>query len=161
MKKQYMINEIASHLIESLIVLNINPPDNECSKQIAKEILDLIEQDEIDTQVCMATHVLEKWARRGMISGQIKEKYGTTRWYAYFGNLNFHTLFYPRHMFNRFKYKWMWTFDIYYGSQIFKYTGLNWLFVKWQVFCYRQAYKEVKRKYPKARNCIDHKELLD
>lgn len=118
------------------------------------------EEDQLEIDTCKAVEILGKWAVRGMIMGQIKEKYGTTRWYAYFGNLNFHTLFYPRYMFNQFKYDWMWAFDCKYGSQIFEYTGLNWLFIKWQIFCYRQAYKEVKRKYPKVHNCIDYKELL-
>ena len=117
-------------------------------------------QEQLENDTCAAVSIIDKWARRGMIMGQVKEKYNTTRWYAYIGNLNFHSILYPRHIYSRYKYNWMWEFDCNYGYAIFKYTGLNWLLTKWQIFCYRQAYKEIQKKYPNVRNCIDHTELL-
>lgn len=104
--------------------------------------------------------IIEKWADRGRIMGQTKEKYLSTRWYAYLGTeLGLNTIFYPRHMYYRFP-KWTYPIDSAIKS-IFKYTGIQYLFVKWQVFCYRQAYKEVLRKYPKVDHSIDHEEILD
>lgn len=104
--------------------------------------------------------IIEKWAVRGMIMGQTKEKYLSTRWYAYLGiDLDLNTIFYPRHMYYRFP---RWTHPINnFSKYIFKYTGVQFLFVKWQVFCYRQAYHEILRKYPNVDHCIDHEEILD
>lgn len=127
---------------------------------IADKIIEYEVQEKLEYDTCKAVSILNKWAIRGMIMGQIKEKYNTTRWYAYIGNLNFHSILYPRHMYSRYKYKWMWRFDCKYGYSIFRYTGLNWILTKWQIFCYKSAYREVEKKYPNVKNCIDHRELL-
>lgn len=130
------------------------------ANEIMNKMIEHDERDQLEHDTCLAVDIISKWARRGMIMGQLKEKYNTTRWYAYIGNLHFHSILYPRHMYSRYKYKWMWRFDCKYGYAIFKYTGLNWLLTKWQIFCYKSAYKEIDKKYPNVRNCIDHRELL-
>lgn len=112
-------------------------------------------------QLCECLNILEKWARRGGISGQIKEKYDTTRWYPYFGHVTIHSLIYPRYIYNKFKWKWLWKLSVYSNS-FFVRTGIEWLVVKWQIFCYKQAYKECFKKYPNFRShAISHTELLD
>jgi hypothetical protein len=104
--------------------------------------------------------IFHKWARRGMIMGQIKEKYYSTRWYAYLGTaLSLHSIFYPQHIYNRFP-KWLHKLDYKVFIPFFRYTGMSYLFGKWQVFCYKQAYKEVLTKYPHVDHCINFEELV-
>lgn len=116
---------------------------------------------ELYSDISDSLDVFDKWASRGLIMGQIKEKYDTTRWYAYLSTeLSLHTLCYPGHYYNRFS-KWLRTLDRYVFSPIFKYTGINIVFRKWQYFCYVQAYKEVLTKYPDVQHCINYTEILD
>lgn len=104
--------------------------------------------------------IFEKWATRGRIRGQIEDKYGSTRWYAYFGYLTIHDIFYPRHYYNQFKWKWLWVLSCH-SNPFFKYTGIEWLYIKWQIFCYRSAYAECFKKFPQFKNhAIDYSELL-
>lgn len=103
--------------------------------------------------------IFYKWARRGFISGQIKEKYDTTRWYANFGIWGLHGIFYPRHSY----YRWpAWTWNLNELSQkIMNYTGFMWLVIKWQKFSYASAYKECFKLYPEFKNhCIDYPEFI-
>lgn len=112
-------------------------------------------------QLSECLNIFEKWARRGRIMGQIKEKYDTTRWYPYFGNLTVHDIFYPRYMYNQFKWDWLWKLSCHSNS-FFKYTGIEWIYVKWQIFCYKMAYKECFKKYPNFKDhCISYPELLE
>lgn len=105
--------------------------------------------------------IFEKWAIRGLIAGQIKEKYDTTRWYAYFTcELSLHDLIYPRHYFIRFPI-WLYKLDCIIFKPFFRYTRISRLFTKWQFYCYSQAYKEVLTKYPDILHAIDHPELID
>lgn len=148
---------LAREILEDYIYENL-------AEKIAQEIMDKIiesdEEDKLENETCLAVEIISKWARRGMIMGQVKEKYNTTRWYAYFGNLSLHTFFYPRHMYTRYKWKWMWTVDQIYIKALFRFIGLNYIFIKWQIFCYKSAYKEIEKKYPNVDNCIDYRELL-
>lgn len=109
-------------------------------------------------------HTLEifhRWAKRGLIMGQIKEKYNSSRWYAYLGTLlSLHILIYPGYYFNQFP-KWLQKLDTNFFIPFFKYSGISYLFGKWQFFCYKQAYKEVLTKYPHLDHCIDHQELVE
>lgn len=108
------------------------------------------------TEINASLAVFYKWARRGMIVGQIKEKYYTTRWYANLNsNFSLNDVFYPCHYYVRIPW---WLHRI--SSKVFKYTGVSWLIFKWRVYCYKQAYKEVLSKYPKVRHCINFVELL-
>jgi len=118
-------------------------------------------RNELYSDISDSLDVFEKWASRGLIMGQIKEKYDTTRWYAYLSTeLELHTLFYPRHMYNRFP-NWLRKLDRAIFRPFFKYTGINIVFRKWQYFCYIQAYKEVLTKYPDVQHCINYTEILD
>lgn len=99
-----------------------------------------------------------KWGRLG---GQTKEKYGTIRFYANFGSLNLHTLFYPGYVYNQFP-KWLWSFDILCISKIL--NPFNRLFVKWQKFIYNKAYQKCLKLYPQTREALllgaDYPELI-
>lgn len=116
---------------------------------------------EIENDFCDSLDVFEKWASRGLIVGQIKEKYNTTRWYAYLSaEFSLHNIFYPRHYYNRFP-TWLCNLDRYVFMPIFKYTGINIIVRKWKYFCYAQAYKEVLTKYPNVQHCINYTEIID
>lgn len=116
---------------------------------------------ELENDLYDSLWIFEKWAGRGLIMGQIKEKYDTTRWYAYLSTeLSLHKFLYPRHYYNQFP-KWLNKLDRYVFSPIFKYTGINIVFRKWQYFCYTQAYKEVLTKYPDVQHCINYTEIID
>lgn len=105
--------------------------------------------------------IFDKWAKYGSIMGQIKDKYGQTRWYAYIGTrITLNTIFYPRYMFNQMP-KWTYWFDYNVFQPIVNFL-FGKLFIKWQVFCYVQAYKECFKKYPKYNfHSIDHTELIE
>lgn len=104
--------------------------------------------------------IIFKWARRGMITGQIKDKFSSTRWYAEFTyDLSLHSLLYPRRYYNRFP-EWLNTLDHYFFIPLFKYSRVNKLFNKWQIYCYKQCYYELQHKFPDIQHAIDHQELL-
>lgn len=110
-------------------------------------------------ELSASIRIFYKWARIGRIRGQIKEKYESTRWYADFSDLSLHQLLYYNHYYIRFPL-WLRKIDDNIFTPAFKYTGLNYLFNKWQVFCYKQAYKRVLTLYPHLDHCIDHDELV-
>lgn len=122
-----------------------------------------VTQKEYDDQLVQALDIIHKWAKRGMICGQIKEKYDSTRWYASFGGFDgpwsLHDFFYPGHYY----YRWPnWTRKLNRLTALFfKYTGLGKLIIKWQQYCYSQAYYEVLTNCPVVDHCIDYKELVD
>lgn len=109
-----------------------------------------------------AINILSKWAARGMIMGQIKEKYGSARWYAYFGRLSLHTLVYPRFMYRQFP-KWLWALDINYIAPVLQFF-FGKLFVKYQIWAYNKGYQEALKTYPHLRAEIlcsaDNPELI-
>ena len=73
-------------------------------------------------------NIFYKWSSRGLITGQIKEKYETTRWYVTFGVWGLHGVFYPKHIY----YRWpKWTWKINELSQtIMEITGIMFLLYK-------------------------------
>lgn len=101
--------------------------------------------------------------RYARLGGQAKEKYGTVRFYASFGYLSLHTLFYPGYAFSQFP-KWLWKLDCDLGFLLMN-SFLNELFIKWQAIIYRKAYKNALKKWSHLREEIlcgaDHKELLE
>lgn len=105
--------------------------------------------------------IFNKWAKRGRIMGQIKDKYGTTRWYAYLGTeITLNTIFYPRYMYNQMPKLTHW-FDYKIFQPVVNFL-FHQLFTEWQIYCYQQAYKECFEKYPQHNfHCIDHRELVD
>lgn len=109
-----------------------------------------------------AIDILAKWARRGLIMGQIKEKYGTARWYAYIGGLSLHTLIYPRYIYSQFP-KWLWKLDIKYIKPVLQFFFEK-AFRKYQMWAYNKGYQEAMKTYPHLRAEIlcsaDHLELI-
>lgn len=116
---------------------------------------------EEQTAISDCLNIFDKWSKRGAITGQIKDKYGTTRWYAYLGTeISLNTVFYPKHIFNRMP-KWTYRFDRFIFQPVANFL-FGRIFTKWQIFCYKQAYKECYRKYPMYDfHCVDHHELVD
>lgn len=94
---------------------------------------------------------------------EYKEKYGTVRVYCNLGWYNLHCIFYPGYAYCQFP-KWLWHLDVYYGNKLLRYTGIQWLSVKYHIFLYRLAYKRAVAKYPEIRQQIlgsaDWSELL-
>jgi hypothetical protein len=104
-----------------------------------------------------------KMSRRyGRLGGQIKEKYGTVRFYATFGYLSLHTLLYPGYVSSQFP-KWLWRADIYYIGPFLRFFFEK-IFVKWQIFIYSRMYQTAIKKWPHLRKEIlcaaDHPELI-
>ena len=96
--------------------------------------------------------VFYKWARRGLIVGQIKTKYDTTRWYAMLNNeFSVNDIFYPMHYYYKVP-DWCRYIDRYFLTPILVY--------KWRVYCYRQAYIECGKKYGPLEHCMDRDELF-
>jgi hypothetical protein len=102
-----------------------------------------------------ALNIFYKWAKRGMIIGQIKEKWGDTRWYAHLTyDFSLNDIFYPMHYYYRLP-KWCRFIDYYFLTPVFgKLIG------KWRVYCYRQAYLECAKKFGPLDHCMDHEEVF-
>jgi hypothetical protein len=94
----------------------------------------------------------------------IKEKYGTLRCYTGLGWYSLHSIVYPRYVYSQFP-KWLWTFDLFYGSRILYWSGLTYLSTKLHMWTYRRAYAKVVKKFPHLREAIlvaaDYEELLE
>src|ERR1041385_5172837 len=87
-----------------------------------------------------------RWGRMG---GQIKEKYGTVRFYVHFGNLSLHTLFYPGWVSSQFP-KWLWKADIFYIGPFLRFFFER-LFVAWQKYVYNRMYQQALKRWPHLR----------
>lgn len=100
--------------------------------------------------------------RYGRLGGQIKEKYGTVRFYVSFNSLSLHSLFYPGYVYYQFP-NWLMKFDMYVVGPILNFFFSK-IFYKYQCFMYRFGYKKCLQKYPHLReeilSCADHDELL-
>ncbi len=93
---------------------------------------------------------MTKLARIGV---HIKEKYGSIRLSPHFV-YNFHSLLYPGYVYNQYRYKWMWTLDVYYGEKVLKWTGLKLLIFKWQKYVYVDTYRRAVQKWPHIKHEI-------
>lgn len=102
-----------------------------------------------------------KWGRLG---GQAKEKYGTARFYAWFGVHGLHNITHPGSAGYAWYPKWLIHCDLFYFPTLFKWAGITWFFSKWQPFIYSLAYKRALKKYPHIREEIisgaDYPELI-
>lgn len=85
----------------------------------------------------------KRWAYLG---GQVKEKYGTVRFYANFGHLNLHCLFFPGYVYCQFP-DWLWHLDCKYIGPFMRFFFEK-AFVKWQSYIYGKAYLNACRKWP-------------
>lgn len=103
---------------------------------------------------------LRKWGRLG---GQLKEKYGTLRWYVKFAYpMSLHNLIYPGYCYSQFP-KWLWTFDCLYLSKVLDFCfGKVFRWYQYQV--YNLIYQYLIKKYPHIRAEIlmqaDYLELI-
>ena len=98
----------------------------------------------------------------GRLGGQIKEKYGTLRYYANFGWFSLHTLIYPGYCYCQFP-KWLWHLD-HSKPMRFLYKFLERPFFMWQKYWYNKAYQVALKKHPHLRaeilSSADHLELI-
>lgn len=106
---------------------------------------------------------IAKYSRRyGLIGGQIKEKWGTIRWYAHFGHLSLHSIIYPGYVYSQFP-NWLWKLDCNYIGPILR-LFFEKAFVKWQTFIYNRIYQNCLKKWPHLRAEIliasDYPELI-
>ena len=116
-------------------------------------------------------------AQQYRIAGQIKEKYGTLRWYAYLTPLSLHDIFWPGHMFLRWQQPAAWKWYLRWLSPIIgealKYFDIyvfsNWTWFakksqEWKVKGYVKAYEEAAKRWPQFKDEIfmmaDQHELL-
>lgn len=96
------------------------------------------------------TNILYKYATKiGRIGGQIKEKFGTIRFYANFGGLSISTLLYPGY-YNIPLPSWLYSLDLYYIAPVMRFF-LGRLFFMWQKYWYNKAYQKCMEKYPHLR----------
>ncbi len=111
-----------------------------------------------------AQEIREFCVRWGRLGGQAKEKYGTVRFYAWFGVRGIHNLTHPGWAHYAWYSKWLITCDLYYFPTLFKWTGISWFFSKWQPFIYGVAYSRAIKKYPHIKREIisgaDYPELI-
>jgi hypothetical protein len=101
-----------------------------------------------------AERIVHFWAWRiGRVGGQLKEKFGTLRYYCQFSDGTLQSLMYPGYA--RIVHPWFyWNIDVPIVQRIAKYTGLLYLIHKYQAFFYRLAYKKAVAKYPHIRDEI-------
>lgn len=104
-------------------------------------------------------YICTRWGRFG---GQIKEKYGTVRFYAHMGHISLHSLVYPGYVYSQFP-NWLWKLDCNYIGPFLRFFFER-LFVKWNIFIYNYAYQKCLKKYPHLRAellcAANHPELI-
>jgi hypothetical protein len=93
--------------------------------------------------------ILYKYCYRyGRFGGQIKEKFGSLRFYAQLNSPSLHSLLYPGYYYKHKNFpNWLWSADIWYITPfIQKVFGrpIYW----WQSKVYEYAYKQCLKKYP-------------
>ena len=101
-------------------------------------------------------------AHKARLGGDIKEKWGTLRFYVKFHH-QLHDLFYPGYAYCQWP-TWLWWLDCrIYCQPLF--DPIRWFIVKRQYKQYRAIYSAIIAKYPKIRNeilCVtDYPELLE
>lgn len=99
--------------------------------------------------------------RWGRIGGDIKEKYGTLRFYVKFHSM-FQDLFYPGYCRNMWP---NWAFRLDMAVYMSKYNPIRWLIQKYQFWVYKLLYRRAVAKWPHISDEIvcdaDVPELLD
>lgn len=94
---------------------------------------------------------LRKLTKRFRLGGDIKEKYGTLRFYVKFHS-QLHDLIWPGYVYNQYPYDWMWSFDLWLTCSSGLQTCLYWRLVgKWilriQYFGYRWSYSKLVKEF--------------
>lgn len=85
----------------------------------------------------------------GRVGGQMKEKFGELRFYAQFCGLSLQAFFYPGYVRTMFPHKLNRMSEL-----LAEYTGLSFLFTKYQKLMYKVGYRYILRKYPHLRREI-------
>ena len=93
-----------------------------------------------------ACDFLRDYCRRyARLGGDVKEKWGTLRFYAHFHH-QLHDLFYPGYAYCQWPY-WLWIFDLrVYCSPAF--NAVRRAIQTWQIFIYRRAYRLTVQRWP-------------
>lgn len=104
------------------------------------------------------------WSRKiGRMGGDIKEKYGTVRFYAQFGYLSLHSLIYPGYAYSQFP-KWLWRLDCRYIRPVLQFFFER-LFSWYHRKFYSWLYHRMIKKYPQIEAEIlsdsDYPEFID
>lgn len=84
--------------------------------------------------------------RYGRLGGDVKEKYGTVRFYVQFGYLSLHGLVYPGYVRNQFP-AWLWKLDLNVLTPVLQFFFER-LFVFWQKKVYGRMYLNALKRYP-------------
>lgn len=103
--------------------------------------------------------------RWGRLGGQVKEKYGTLRFYAQFANLSLHGLLLPGYYHYGWFPKWLIRLDMDVITPILnKIPGLQKAFFWWQKKVYSYAYWKAMKKHRHLREeileCADYPEYI-
>lgn len=103
--------------------------------------------------------ICTKWGR---IGGQIKEKWGTVRFYAGFQAATLHNLIWPGYVY--IQVPW-WLYDLDQKLSYFAgLLGFRYLIYRYQVYMYCKGYRYILNKYPHLRyeiaSCADYPELF-
>lgn len=113
---------------------------------------------EFDKVVSWFSINARRWGRLG---GQIKEKFGTLRFYVTF-HYQFHDLVHPGYVYSRWP-KWLWVLDLKITGSYF-YTPIRTLIHRYQTFVYKLLYKLAVKKWPHFKDEIlcyaDYPEFL-
>ena len=102
--------------------------------------------DAIDTIYWWTRHI-------GRFGGQLKEKYGSVRFYAFFSDGTLYSLVKPGYYYYHWP-KWVRWIDYNIIRTVAIYIGLLYIIHKWQRFIYRVAYKRAVDRNPHLRNEI-------
>ena len=111
-----------------------------------------------------AIEIIWWWSTKiGRFGGQIKEKYGTLRFYAFFSDGTLYSVCKPGYYYYRWPHQ-VHKFDLYVIRRITNFLGIRWLITRWQYFIYNLAYQRAIKKYPHIREEIlqnaDYLELI-
>lgn len=99
--------------------------------------------DKLDESI---SYIIRTWKRYGRIGSHGKEKYGTFRDHPYFWNCSVHNLIWPGYV--RIMNKTLYKLDRILFQPLFYYTGIGYLFYRWQCLVYNYAVQKMCKKYP-------------
>ena len=87
---------------------------------------------------------LRRWGRAGAYD---KEKYGTVRVYCTFGWYQLRSITHPGWV-SGYRWKWLFWLDHHVFHYIIKWSHINCLVLKWQLWLYKYLYRKAIEKYP-------------
>lgn len=117
-----------------------------------------------DTLHQAISEILDYWRSR-RLGSHGKEKFGTFRDHVFFSDGTLFSVLYPGYVYIPQWYQWFY-FRVDYPviRRVTYWTGIQWLYRKWQVRVYREGIQRAVRKYPEVAeelvSSIDYPELL-